>query len=105
MSLNAPQYFKYRPTHRRKCIIFNGRVSDHLFLKYCGAFRDVNLNYFTHFISVILYFIIQHFFHLLFLFVVSLHSMLSIKEQEGSFSWLLKKEFGSLLNLYQRWEA
>src|SRR4029434_3839648 len=74
-------------------------------LKYCGAFRDVNLNYFTHLISVMLYFIIQHFFHLLFLFVVSLHSMLSIKEQEGSFSWLLKKEFGSLLNLYQRWEA
>src|SRR4029434_9193360 len=27
------------------------RLSDHLCLKYCGAFRDVNLNYFTHFIQ------------------------------------------------------
>ena len=49
--------------------------------------------------NVMLYFIIQHFFHFV-LFLVLLHSMWSIKEQEGSFSWLLKKEFGSLLNLY-----
>src|SRR4029434_11353425 len=30
--------------------IMHFRLSDHLCLKYCGAFRDANLNYFTHFI-------------------------------------------------------
>src|SRR4029434_9091251 len=30
--------------------IIHFRLSDHLCLKYCGAFRDANLNYFTYFI-------------------------------------------------------
>src|SRR4029434_4575542 len=47
----APQYFK-RTCHMALPLnIMHFRLSDHLCLKYCGAFRDVNLNYFTHFIQ------------------------------------------------------